>query len=545
MTTKMKIIAGFVLMIALVGAVAIIGYLSLNSATDAFNEYRRLARLNVRTSDIVSEQRESTSQMRDFRLTMNRQLMVEARKRLDNSQALVADARTLTARETTQNALNLIDKRTVEQLPLIDAMEKSVSDTVSAYETRMQPALEKLSESLMGLTQFAHSMNNEAGVRENSQTLHVLGAVRGNIARLAYIRTQENVMAAEKALTTLGEEIDMIEGTLMAPEGRARFSQIRQDYNAVLAAAEIMRTSTMTAIQATAGVSAIDAEVEKAAATVSEDINNQMNEQGARALETNTAAQTSMMMITAIGLLLAIIVAVLIILGLVRTLRGMSSFASAIAHGDFAARINSREKGEVGATIEAMREIPHVLDKLVDEMTALEGRITTGEYRARLDASALHGSFGTLAGAVNLVAQAYTETIDAYPTATYCYSKDHKRMYVNTLARTVFGESDEPGDTESKRNGRKAMETKQTIQSAPLHLTRNGKKYVIVCITQAMLDHKGEAIGYFEVIKDISDISEKQDLIMQVAAQATDISNRVAAASEEISAQVEQVSRGA
>ncbi|MDR2891902.1 MAG: methyl-accepting chemotaxis protein [Deltaproteobacteria bacterium] len=541
----MKIITGFVLMIALTAAVAIIGYMSLNNATSAFSEYRRLARLNVRTSDVVSAQRESTSQMRLFRLTMDQNMMTEARKQLDISQSLVADAKTLTARDSTINALNLIDKRTVEQLPLIDAMEKSAMETVSINETKMMPALVALGNELTGLIEFAYTMNNEAGVRENARALNALGSVRGRIARVAYIRTQANMDAANAALVELGKEIDLIEGTLIAPEGRTRFTAIRKAYNDVMAGAEIMNLNVQSAIQATAGVDAIDAEVEKTAATVSEDINTQMNDQGTLTIETNTTAQSSMMMVAALGLLLGIVVAVMIILGLAKTLRGMSNFANAIAHGDFAARINNHEKGEVGMTIEAMREIPHLLDKLVDEMKALSDKIITGEYRSRLNATAFSGSYITLAEAVNSVSKAYTDMLDAYPTATYCYDKDQKRVFANKAAVAMLGETDEPGDSESKRQGRKAMQTKQTFTSEPVTLVRGNNKHVIICITQPVTNQKGEAVGYFEVLKEITDIAEKQDLILQVAAQATDISNRVAAASEEISAQVEQVSRGA
>ena len=60
-----------------------------------------------------------------------------------------------------------------------------------------------------------------------------------------------------------------------------------------------------------------------------------------------------------------------------------------------------------------------------------------------------------------------------------------------------------------------------------------------------MRDADGKLASVLQFIVDLTDIKQAQNTMMQVAKDASQLSSRVAAASEELSAQVEQVSRGA
>ena len=55
MTTKHKIILGFVCMIAIMTAISILGYRSLDASLDGFTEYSKSARMNVRFSDAMAD----------------------------------------------------------------------------------------------------------------------------------------------------------------------------------------------------------------------------------------------------------------------------------------------------------------------------------------------------------------------------------------------------------------------------------------------------------------------------------------------------------
>ncbi|MDR2893744.1 MAG: methyl-accepting chemotaxis protein [Deltaproteobacteria bacterium] len=555
MTTKLKIIIGFVVMVVLIGVVAAIGYISLAGATSAFNEYRRLAQLNVRTSDIVAEQRESTSQRRLFRLNVDPKIMAAARERLSQSQKLVADTKAIAASKTTLDALEIMEKRTADQLLLVDAMEKSSMGTVNGYEKQMIPAMQTLSRELAELTRFASSLDNETGVSMNAAALDNLGAVRGRLAILAYSRSLVNADNADAALAALGKDIDAIEKTLVAPEGRARFATIRKAYGDVLAAADVMRKNARDAIQATADVDVIDAELEKAADTVSETVNNQMNDQDAATLSANAAAQAFMLSVTGVGLLLGIIMAVFIIIGLVRTLRGMGNFADAIAQGDFKAEVKSREGGEVGQTLAALRQIPQVLERLIGDLKTGSSKILVGEYQVRLKADGFPGSFETLATSVNTVCDAYTKILDTMPLVIFTGDRDKKILYANTLARSILGGDmsgrscascfNTPNCNNDKCFATQAIQNKGVAAGEIDIHPASGNNLEISVSAIPLLDEQGATQGFMEICADITATKQQQRMIRNVTEQATEISNRVAAASEELAAQVEQVSNGA
>ena len=60
MTTKIRIIIGFSVVIVLLGAMAFFGLTSLKTASTNFNDYRRLANVNVNSSDLKSAIYETT-----------------------------------------------------------------------------------------------------------------------------------------------------------------------------------------------------------------------------------------------------------------------------------------------------------------------------------------------------------------------------------------------------------------------------------------------------------------------------------------------------
>jgi methyl-accepting chemotaxis protein len=72
-----------------------------------------------------------------------------------------------------------------------------------------------------------------------------------------------------------------------------------------------------------------------------------------------------------------------------------------------------------------------------------------------------------------------------------------------------------------------------------------GKEMDISYTITPMLSAEGKLLSMLQVVTDLTSVKQTQRTIMKVAEQAAAISQRVASASEELSAQVEQVSRGA
>ncbi len=541
-------------MILLTGIVAAIGYFSLSNATDAFTEYRRLARLNVHTSDMVANQLGSTADIRGFRIDADSKRMEAARVEIKANQELLKESKELTARKTTQEGLATIEKNTAEQLAGIDALEKGVLATVHEYETVMQPALQTLSANIVDLIHFAVSINNEAGIKANTKAMDHLGAVRAVLSRLAYARIQENADRAKETLEALGQDIEAVRQTLLAPEGREKFAVIQKSYERVLASSNAMRAYVADSMKANSGLVAINADSRKAATTISSDVDNQMDAQGALTLATNATAQKFTLAIAAAGLLLGALLATFIIIGLIRVLRNMSNFADAIAGGEFQAQVSSREKGEIGHMLESMRQIPAVLQSILGDYQKLEKEVESGKLMAKGDPSVYKGGFATLIEGTNAVLARFLLALENIPSPVVVLGADLKATYVNAAGRNVAGEEyagrtckeimDREDYGSSSDALRKAVETLRPA-SGETRAHPRGANLDVSYTAIPMLNHGGKLAAVLQLITDLTAIKETQRTIQRVAEQAASISNRVAAASEELSAQVEQVSRGA
>ena len=92
MTTKYKIIAGFLFMMALLAVLAAFGYSRLNIASSGFNEFRGEARTTVNANAADALMREAKDRMTNFVLNLDPAFADAARKALEDSSKYVAKA---------------------------------------------------------------------------------------------------------------------------------------------------------------------------------------------------------------------------------------------------------------------------------------------------------------------------------------------------------------------------------------------------------------------------------------------------------------------
>ncbi len=233
MTTKWKIIIGFVVMILLIGIVAAIGYFGLSGATADFTEYRRLARLNARTADLLGHQIASTADINRFRLFVDPAMAEEARTEIKAIQTVVADAETLATYQDTLDSLAGIEKGIAAQLTKIDALEKVVTETVGIYEKTMRQALLELSSDMESLGKVFLEINNiEAGAAVLTAYNH-MGTLRASLARLAYNRSLGNVDNAKASLAAMAKDMESLQAHLYTEKGREAYTALRKKYDRV------------------------------------------------------------------------------------------------------------------------------------------------------------------------------------------------------------------------------------------------------------------------------------------------------------------------
>jgi HAMP domain-containing protein len=364
--------------------------------------------------------------------------MANARKQIKQTVEIVAEGKKLSHVKENLDGMGSIEKAADTQLQLIDQLEKTILTTVDTYEKKMRPIGQNFTGMLQDLIGKAVDLNNKATINQTAAAMNSMAAVRALFGRFAYNRTQDNAEQTGRALEDIAKNMEAIKATLASEDGKALFAEIQKSYTGMTDPAAVMREAALESIKLTLQIRQLNGDVMNFASKINSNVDDNMNQQGAATVQVNDSAQATMLGGAGIGGIVGILVAVFIILGLVKVLSDMSVFANAISTGDFQARMDVREKGEVGATIAAMRRIPEVLTGMVQSAVGVTAAIRHGRFDTRLDVDRFSGEFSHLATAINAVGESYDRIIDNFPPLMSC-DKDCKILYLNKPAQTILG----------------------------------------------------------------------------------------------------------
>ena len=243
----------------------------------------------------------------------------------------------------------------------------------------------------------------------------------------------------------------------------------------------------------------------------------------------------------------------LVVRPVVRALNKGVVFAGQIAAGDLDGTLDVRRNDEIGQLADALRSIPVSLKEIVTEYSGLETDFENGKLNATGDASKFKGEFAELVKGTNSILNRFRMVLENIPSPVVMLDKNLSATYLNNVAKELAGD-DYLGKTCQQLFGRedyftetcalkKAVDTKRPAYGETIAHPQ-GKQMDISYNAIPMLDAGGNLLSVLQLITDLTAIKSTQRTIIQVAGQAQTISERVAAAAEQLSAQVEQVTRG-
>ena len=265
------------------------------------------------------------------------------------------------------------------------------------------------------------------------------------------------------------------------------------------------------------------------------------------------ALRNNSLIVSLISILIGSVLVFLVVRPIVRSLDRGVAFAGEIAAGHLDGTLAVHRKDEIGKLADALRSIPASLKEIVREYGSLEERVREGDLNATGDEAKFSGDFATLVKGTNAILGQYRTVLENIPSPVIVLNKDLNALYLNRVARDLAGE-DYRGKTCQQLFGRedymsqacalkKAVDTKKPAHGETTAHPQ-GKTMDVGYSAIPMLDGKGNIQSVLQLLTDLTEIKNTQRTIMEVAHQALDISNRVAAASEELAAQVEQVNSG-
>ena len=554
MTTKLKIILGFTVMVFLLGGISFLGFQSNRQSTENFDEYERLAVFNTSSSDLVAAMYKASSELYTYVRTQKPENINASRAAVDMAVQKVAAAEKVAVQPERIAATATLSKEVQSFKALQDTVQKNIEEAEAIYRKVVQEEARSMMANLKDLTKQAAASQNVTALVSITEVWDDLASARSSISRYAEsfmledaTRTQENFANIAKALEALRPEaVFMGSGTLFAALNK-NFSDLTSGFTSMEAKGRIITETLVTLSTAMAKQIAV-------ANSLSEEVAGQMDTYGQGVHQEANRAESLILALSIAGILLAAAIAAFIVLSLIRVLRQMSGFATAVSQGNFDYPVSVREGGEIGDMLKAMREIPAVLRRLIDQANVLSDAILTGKYRERLEKRDFPGAYSDIATSVNTVSDAYTRAIDSIPLPIITCDLDFKMLYLNQATQTVLGGNPIGeqcgGHFKSPICGNDSCAALCAKRNNGPYVTEtevhpNGLDLTIAVTALPLFNAKGEMRGHIEICTDLTEVRAKEKAILTVANQASDIADRVAAASEQIAAQVEQISRGA
>ena len=555
MTTKIKIIFGFALTILLLLALAVVGYLSLGNSTENFSKYDRMARLNVAMSDLSAYTYNTAYNLERF-------LGGEA----DRGDRAVAQSRLALA--ASENSLGyFISPDRLAEARQMSAKLKDYSAGIEQFKTGTTAFFEEYrretAPAMKALLGTLESMLGNAAAAGNTQVVVTMSDLFERASELnaalsgAYQRlNQPNAMAADQAMTEFRKTMEALKTQMSSPQARRDIASLEAAFNRLSTSFDTIQKHGTASVGVLNKSYEISAEVIAYVQRVNSDVDAEMDKFGLETVSENEQAQTTMLGISVGGVAAGLVFAILIIVALIRVLTRVSEYAGAVAHGNFAYDPKITEKGEIGSMVGALRQIPQIFQEVVGHCNATANRIASGQLRDRLDEGALAGDFKNLARAVNTVSDSYTKVIDDLPISVMAADNERKIQFLNSMAQKVAGGNSVGVFCGDKLNagvckneqtclGKRSMQAKSVVSEESTVDLPDGNKLHLAINSSPLYDLSGKMAGCMEIVSDVTQIRQQEITMRNVANQASEISDRVAAAAEELSAQVEQVSRGA
>ena len=555
MTTKYKVLAGFLLMNCLLITVAALGFLKLHQASKGFAAYRTEARTATAANGADARSRAMQDQLSRFRLDIDQAHITEALGFADRALTkYLEQARSLAHNPNDQVLLDKQIARLKELVRLADVMQQKLSEGTRLVDERLAATGHSVGEDLSSLAAGAAKADNVSLFLAVNATYVAYVEARVAVRHYVDVFVEASAVRGEENIARLGDALKNIEKALATEENKSIFARLSKSYASYVSDFKTIRKLLREGLETQSQMDALGEELRHDFNAYTERVEKNMDAIGAAIQESNDQAETLIEVSSAVGVAAGILFAFFIVWGLIKVLKDLDAFASAVAAGNFTYQIKTREGGEIGSMVQSLRRIPEVLAAVINQGRTLANDIAIGNFRARFDLKQFQGSFAELTGSINSVGDAYTTVLDAMPTAITSADGRCRLRFLNTAAQRMLGGNavgkicgdllKTPNCNERECIGRIAINSDE-VCSGETHAAPAGKHMELSKNAVPLHNLDGKADGFMEILSDVTEIKKAQATMLQVAHEAMEIADRVAAASEELSAQVEEVSRGA
>ncbi len=540
-------------MIAITLALAFIGYRTAYNTDKNINEYVRVSSINRVSSDFSSYVQVARFRIMQFLFYLDPAELDLALKDVDALNSYGRQLLTMLENPTYIDNVKGVVAGTDEYKNLIASLRDNVMGVLSQYENVYLPAEQRMHKSFAEITDAVINSGNSEAIRRLTVAQEAVSLVSTYVGMYSEVFQEAKGRLAEAAIKELETTLNQLGEILEHPaairafrELQSEMSTIKESFTKIRGLCKEVEANIAQAGQINQRYLGIANEITAGMTTLEDQTKN-------ATLSETAGAQALMIIIAVVGIALGIGVAAFIVFGLIRVLNRLGEYAQQIAVGNFAYEPQIKEGGEIGRMISSMHKIPVVIFDMTTEAKAVAHSILSGDLRDRIKTDKFVGEFAELSRIFNTIGDAYLTIIDSIPSPIMACSKNRVICFFNKAAEEAVGSNGIGQECFKLLNaeacdhnclGIACMDKNGTINGETRLHTPNGKMDIGVNAIP-LKDIEGQTVGFLEVINDLSEIKSKQNAIIEIAARASEISDRVASAAEELAAQIEQISRGA
>lgn len=256
------------------------------------------------------------------------------------------------------------------------------------------------------------------------------------------------------------------------------------------------------------------------------------------------------------GIVFALGIGVLLSWFETRRLKAGLSFVQEIEKGNFKAEIDLKGSDEIVDLVEKIKDLKSKLIFIEDLILKQKDEVAKGNILFKMNDEDLEGDFKNIIVGVNKVVEVLVGHLDNAPVPVMCVDKNFNILFLNKVGLGLLGkdlaevkmqkcynffhtedcQSDKCACKQAMTKGKSAVE--ETIARP------TGEDIYIQYYGNPIFDEKGDIVGAFEYILDISNLKRAQLKLAKLAQDGEVVSSRLSSAAEELSAQVEQASQG-
>ena len=238
MTTKIKIIGGFVVMVILIGLLAVVGYRSTQQAANGFENFQEMAGFNVATSNLVTELYHSSTSVYTFANTKNEKEMDNARAAITRALEDLEIALSAARKDTTKQKLTGLKTDVANFSEILNQIQTGILESDRIYNTSVQANLEKVMSGLRDLAKAAVEVQNTVVLFSITQVWDDLSTVRSSLSRFAQSQdpadatiVAKNIAEIETALQELSRNLQTEGGRRIYNDIHNTFAVLQKDFN--------------------------------------------------------------------------------------------------------------------------------------------------------------------------------------------------------------------------------------------------------------------------------------------------------------------------